>query len=70
MVVVTHGGVLRALHKRAAPTDASQGKIMNASINIFHINGDDWSIKTWGDTSHLHETGFLENAFGGDINSG
>lgn len=70
MVVVTHGGVLRALHKRAAPTDVFQGKIQNASVNIFHLSGDEWLIKIWGDTNHLNKTGFLENAFGGDGNSG
>ncbi|KAL5992677.1 hypothetical protein ACLOJK_013596 [Asimina triloba] len=70
VVVVTHGGVLRALYKRAAPKEQSLGKIMNASVNIFHLSsGGSWSIKTWGDVSHLNRTGFLESAFGGDKNS-
>ncbi|XP_077224788.1 phosphoglycerate mutase family protein [Tasmannia lanceolata] len=71
VVVVTHGGVLRALYKRAAPKGSSQGKVMNASVNIFHLSDSgDWVIKTWGDVSHLGESGFLKNAFGGDRTSG
>lgn len=71
VVVVTHGGVIRAMYKRAAPQGLTQGKIMNTSVNIFHLseNGN-WIIKTWGDVSHLGETGFLKSAFGGDQNSG
>uniref|UniRef100_A0A5B7CBG0 Putative phosphoglycerate mutase-like protein 4 isoform X2 n=1 Tax=Davidia involucrata TaxID=16924 RepID=A0A5B7CBG0_DAVIN len=70
VVVVTHGGVVRALHKRAAPTEKMQGKILNASVNIFHISGEEWIIKTWNDVNHLNNTGFLETAFGGDSTSG
>ncbi|XP_020517632.1 phosphoglycerate mutase-like protein 4 isoform X4 [Amborella trichopoda] len=72
VVVVTHGGVIRALHKRAGPSRVPQpGKIMNASINIFHLSCDyEWIIKSWGDVSHLRGTGFLTSAFGGDKNSG
>ncbi|XP_050234761.1 phosphoglycerate mutase-like protein 4 [Mercurialis annua] len=71
VVVVTHGGVVRAFHKYAAPKEESPGKIRNASINIFHIDGDDnCTLTTWGDISHLSDTGFLESAFGGDGNSG
>ncbi|KAK3025239.1 hypothetical protein RJ639_044587 [Escallonia herrerae] len=35
-IVVTHGGVLKALHKRAAPTAVVLRKILNASLNVFH----------------------------------
>lgn len=70
VVVVTHGGAVRALHKRAAPAEELPGKILNASVNIFHVAGERWSIKAWGDISHLNKTGFLETAFGGDCNSG
>ncbi|OUZ99804.1 Histidine phosphatase superfamily [Macleaya cordata] len=71
VVVVTHGGVLRALYRRAAPKGKPQGKILNTSVNIFHLSdgGEDWVIKVWGDVSHLSETGFLKTAFGGDRTS-
>uniref|UniRef100_F6HJT0 Phosphoglycerate mutase-like protein 4 n=1 Tax=Vitis vinifera TaxID=29760 RepID=F6HJT0_VITVI len=70
VVVVTHGGVIRALHKRASPNGRA-GKIMNTSVNIFHLcDGDKWVIKAWGDISHLDETKFLESGFGGDRTSG
>lgn len=68
VVVVTHGGVLRELYERAAPTGSINGKIQNTSVNVFHISdsGGQWIIKTWGDISHLQETGVLDSAFGGD----
>ncbi|XP_052200681.1 phosphoglycerate mutase-like protein 4 isoform X2 [Diospyros lotus] len=69
VVVVTHGGVLRALHKRAAPTEGRQRKILNSSINIFHLSSrDEWIIKAWGDINHLNQnnTEFLEADSGGD----
>ncbi|XP_059638235.1 phosphoglycerate mutase-like protein 4 [Cornus florida] len=70
VVVVTHGGVLRALHKRAAPTEKLQGKVLNASVNIFHLSGEEWIVKIWGDINHLINTAYLETAFGGDGTSG
>ncbi|KAL7245127.1 hypothetical protein ACSBR2_000456 [Camellia fascicularis] len=70
VVVVTHGGVIRALHKRAAPTEQLQRKILNASVNIFHLSKqEEWIIKTWGDVNHLNKTGFLEAELGGDSTS-
>ncbi|KAK1263755.1 hypothetical protein QJS04_geneDACA011980 [Acorus gramineus] len=72
VVVVSHGGSIREFYKRAAPRGLPMGKVMNASVNVFHIseNGDAWIIKTWGDISHLKGSGFLNNAFGGDGKSG
>nr|GMD80779.1 phosphoglycerate mutase-like protein 4 [Ipomoea batatas] len=71
VVVVTHGGVIRALHRRASSNGRSVGKITNTSINIFHLSEDDhWTIKVWGDISHLDKAGFLKSGFGGDRNSG
>ncbi|KAJ0087069.1 hypothetical protein Patl1_09024 [Pistacia atlantica] len=69
VVLVTHGGVVRAFHKRSAPTEKLPGKIMNASVNIFRLAEEEWMINTWGDISHLSETGYLETAFGGDKTS-
>lgn len=71
MIVVTHGGVIRTLYKRACPNGRSRGKVLNTSINIFCLSDkDEWTIKLWGDVSHLDKTGFLESGFGGDITSG
>lgn len=68
--MVTHGGVIRSLYKLAC-TSRRPGKILNTSINIFHISAEDqWVIKTWNDVSHLNRTGYLESGFGGDRTSG
>uniref|UniRef100_A0A7N0T9E6 Phosphoglycerate mutase-like protein 4 n=1 Tax=Kalanchoe fedtschenkoi TaxID=63787 RepID=A0A7N0T9E6_KALFE len=70
VVVVTHGGVIRSLHKRASPT-RRPGKIQNTSVNILQLSdGGKWTLKLWGDVSHLKETGVLKSAFGGDKHSG
>lgn len=69
--MVTHGGTIRSLYKRAHPHGHGGGKILNTSVNVFHLSdGDKWKIKTWGDVSHLNETGYLQSAFGGDKDSG
>ncbi|XAR61848.1 Phosphoserine phosphatase [Bertholletia excelsa] len=71
VVVVTHGGVIREFHKRAASEEKLQTKVLNTSVNVFHISRHgEWIIKSWGDISHLINTGFLETAFGGDGKSG
>ncbi|XP_022896408.1 phosphoglycerate mutase-like protein 4 [Olea europaea var. sylvestris] len=71
VVVVTHGGTIRALHRRASSHGQSVGKVLNTSVNVFHLSAEDeWSIKSWGDVSHLKRTGFLESGFGGDSTSG
>lgn len=72
MIVVTHGGVLRELYRRANPGAPRGGTIHNTSVNVFHISdpGDPWIIKNWGDVSHLKDTGVLKSGFGGDGTSG
>ncbi|XP_078433422.1 phosphoglycerate mutase family protein isoform X2 [Wolffia australiana] len=72
ILVVTHGGVMRELYKKATLGESPVSKVLNASINVFHINGDggNWVVKVWGDVSHLEGTKFLENSFGGDRTSG
>ncbi|KAM5576474.1 phosphoglycerate mutase-like protein 4 [Rosa sericea] len=71
VVVVTHGGVIRSLYQRACPNGSSIGKVANTSINTFHLYDEDkWTIKSWGDISHLKETDHLESGFGGDGTSG
>ncbi|KAK4488367.1 hypothetical protein RD792_004128 [Penstemon davidsonii] len=70
VVVVSHGGTIRALHRKASPHGRSVGKVLNTSVNVFHISDkDEWSIESWGDVSHLDRTGFLDSGFGGDKNS-
>ncbi|KAL0321981.1 UNVERIFIED_CONTAM: Phosphoglycerate mutase-like protein 4 [Sesamum calycinum] len=71
VVVVSHGAAIEALHKRASPSGNCKGKVLNASVNVFHLsNEDEWIIKSWGDVRHLNQTGFLESGFGGDRKSG
>ncbi|KAB2051690.1 hypothetical protein ES319_A12G071800v1 [Gossypium barbadense] len=64
VVVVTHGGVIRALYRRAC-SSRFRGIILNTSVNIFQISGDDvWTIKAWGDIDHLNQTGHSMSGFG------
>ncbi|XP_075514917.1 phosphoglycerate mutase-like protein 4 [Primulina tabacum] len=71
VVVVSHGGTIRALYRRAAPHGRAVGRVMNTSLSVFHISDEDeWNIKSWGDVSHLNQTGFLKSGFGGDRHSG
>ncbi|ESR39083.1 phosphoglycerate mutase-like protein 4 [Citrus sinensis] len=71
IVVVTHGGVIRTLYQRACPNKKPEGKVLNTSINIFRLTEKNkWVLKTWGDVSHLNQTGFLKSGFGGDSTSG
>ena len=71
VVVVTHGGFIRSLYRWACPNGRPAGKINNTSVNVFHWYGEDkWTLKLWGDVSHLGQTGFLDSGFGGDRTSG
>ncbi|KAK5775215.1 hypothetical protein PVK06_043085 [Gossypium arboreum] len=64
VVVVTHGGFIRALYGRAC-SRRFRGIILNTSVNIFQISGDDvWTIKAWGDIDHLNQTGHSMSGFG------
>lgn len=70
VVVVTHGGVIKSLSERASPS-GQVGWVLNTSVSIFHLSeGDIWTIKSWGDVSHLNQTEYLNSAFGGDGTSG
>ena len=56
IVVVTHGGVLDVIYRRALglPSDAPREyAIPNAGINWLAIDGEQWSIERWGETAHL-----------------
>ncbi|KAH7654635.1 Histidine phosphatase superfamily clade-1 protein [Dioscorea alata] len=69
-IVVTHGGVLRELYKRAAPNSKfPNGTILNTSVNVIQIseNGK-WSIKMWGDISHLQDISVIKSTIAEDKN--
>lgn len=53
MVVVTHGGVIRALHFHATGARCS-GRVLNTSVSVIKITSDkEWSLHSWGDVGHL-----------------
>ncbi|KAJ4831617.1 hypothetical protein Tsubulata_014836 [Turnera subulata] len=58
VVAITSSGVLRAFHKRAAPssTRAWEGKKMHPLLHSILMVKDGWTIDTWGDISHLSIT--------------
>ncbi|XP_060194114.1 phosphoglycerate mutase-like protein 4 [Lycium barbarum] len=71
VVVVAHGGAIRALHSRASPHRRSKSKIWNTSVGILHLSDkDEWTVKLWANVSHLNKTEFLDSGFGGDKTSG
>lgn len=56
IVVVTHGGVLDVIYRRARglPPEAPRDyPIPNAGINWVSIDGERWVIERWGETAHL-----------------
>ena len=56
LVVVTHGGVLDVIYRRACglPLDAPRSYALpNAGINWLAIAGERWSVERWGETGHL-----------------
>ena len=56
IVVVTHGGVLDVIYRRALgmPSDAPRDyPIPNAGINWLAIDGERWSVERWAETAHL-----------------
>ena len=60
IVVVTHGGVLDVIYRRAQglPADSPRDyAIPNAGINWLAIDGEQWLIERWGEVNHLRPTG-------------
>ena len=41
------------------------GRNVNCAINAVKVEGKKWSLVTWNDADHLHNTGFMASAFGG-----
>ena len=61
LLVVTHGGVLRAIYHwvNNLPVASSQRvAIPNVAYNRLCIQPDGWKIEVWADTSHLTESTF------------
>ncbi|XP_010423624.1 PREDICTED: metal-independent phosphoserine phosphatase [Camelina sativa] len=65
VIVVTHGGVLRAIYLRITQA-SSAGKLLNASVNVVHLRHKKWIIDSWSDVSRLSSVGFLQRGFDGD----
>jgi probable phosphoglycerate mutase len=56
IVVVTHGGVVSGFfrHTLAIPLDAPRRfEFVNAGLNVFFREDENWMLLTWGDVSHL-----------------
>jgi 2,3-bisphosphoglycerate-dependent phosphoglycerate mutase len=56
IVVVTHGGVVSGFfrHTLAIPLDAPRRfEFVNAGLNVFAYEQENWLLLTWGDVSHL-----------------
>lgn len=57
IVIVSHSGILDSLfrHTLSIPIVPYDGSflILNASYNEFHYKSGKWTLKTWGDISHL-----------------
>lgn len=60
---------MRALHNRAYPHERAK-KVWTSSMSVFHLFGDEWNIKMWGDVSHLTKAAVSESGVGGDDTSG
>lgn len=64
VLVVTHGGVLQAVHLHARG-GMYPGKMLNGSLNTVHIEGGKWAITTWNDAGYLQAAGCAAAGFGG-----
>ena len=56
VAVVTHGGVLGVIYRRAMeiPLSEKRGYVLaNASLNHFRFSGGRWLLEAWADTAHL-----------------
>lgn len=64
VVVVTHGGVLDALYRFAAGVALEVPRtfpIFNASVNRVACDDGRWSVRLWGDISHLTRDAALDD---------
>ena len=64
IVVVTHGGVLDALHRHVKGIPLEHPRdfpTYNASLNWLRHEGGEWQIERWGDISHLTRDATLDD---------
>ena len=62
VVVVTHGGVLDLVYRRATATPLEKPRdfpIPNTGVCWLTIGADGWKIERWADTAHLGERGAI-----------
>ncbi|MCB9501307.1 MAG: histidine phosphatase family protein [Deferribacteres bacterium] len=60
ILIVSHGGTIDALFRHALGLTLSQPrkyKNFNASINRFYRTKDSWMLATWGEVSHMIDSG-------------
>ncbi|XP_047155384.1 phosphoglycerate mutase-like protein 4 isoform X2 [Vigna umbellata] len=63
VVVVTHGACIETLYKWSNAKGSYAGKIDNTSVAVFELYGEDnWTLKTWGDVSHLTQKAHTTSA--------
>jgi probable phosphoglycerate mutase len=58
VLIVTHGGVLDILHRRASgkPLSVPRGvEIPNAALNWLEVASGRWSVLSWAERGHLAE---------------
>lgn len=63
VLMVTHGGVLNGLLRRALGIDLAfplSYRLFNATINTFFVLDCCWKLGTWGDIHHLRDIGTIE----------
>ena len=63
VVIVTHGGVLDLVYRRASGTPLEKARdfpIPNTGICWLDITRDAWRIERWADTAHLGKRGAVE----------
>ena len=56
IVVVTHGGVLNVLFRHTLSISFGAPRrfeFLNSSLNVFAVAKGSWTLRTWGDISHL-----------------
>jgi len=64
ILIVAHGGVISSLlyHALRIPLEEPRRfSLFNAAINSFSISEDTWKLDTWGDISHLGNTGTIDD---------
>jgi len=63
IVVVTHGGVLDLIYRRACGIALEKPRdfaIPNTGINWLNISDTHWQVEQWADTAHLGARGAIE----------